>query len=238
VIDIGEDEVHVWLVPLEQPDHVKEEMESFLDDGERERRGRYVHDVHRDRFCVGRGLLRILLGDYTGRSPEQVRFSYGENGKPVLADGPAMAFNMSHSGAWGLLGVTRAAAVGVDIEAIRSVPEFEDIARAHFAPGEVDALTRLPGDRRQDGFFACWTRKEAFVKMTGEGLAMALDQFEVSVDPDGPAALRSVRGSVTDAQACALWSFRPVPGFWGAVAAQGRDLVMRQFRLDLNSRGY
>src|SRR6185295_8989510 len=79
--------------------------------------------------------------------------------------------------------------VGVDVERIR--PDFatRDVARRFFAPAEVAALEALPDADRAEAFFACWTRKEAYIKARGRGIALGFDRFEVSVAPGRPAAL-------------------------------------------------
>src|SRR5207245_857335 len=71
--------------------------------------------------------------------------------------------------------------VGIDVERVRSIPEMARIAQRFFAPAELESWNRMPDEKRPVGFFRCWTRKEAFLKATGEGLGRALDSFAVSL---------------------------------------------------------
>jgi len=231
---LEERDVHLWLLPLDLPPRSCEELTAALDLDERDRASRFHFDRDRRRFESGRGLLRFLLGGYTGTAPAAIRFEYGPQGRPCIAGALGTArveFNLSHSGGWALLGVTRGRAIGVDLEAARHIPELEDIARRHFAPAEMDSLLRLPPPRRTEGFFACWTRKEAYVKAIGGGLSVPLDRFEVSVDPGAPVGFRSIDGSAEAAANWSLWGFRPLVDYWAAVAVHGNGLTLQLMRL-------
>ena len=231
---LDEEDVHLWLLPLDAPPRPFGELAAALDPDERRRASRFHFARDRRRFEAGRGLLRFLIGSYTDTAPDAVRFGYGPQGKPFLlgvAGAASLGFNIAHSAGWALLGVTRGCAIGVDLEAVREVPELEDIARRNFAPGEMESLLRLSPARRTEGFLACWTRKEAYVKALGGGLSVPLERFEVSLDPDGSAELLSVDGSAAVAAVWSLWGFRPLAGFWGAVAVQGQNLNVRRVRL-------
>jgi 4'-phosphopantetheinyl transferase len=196
---LGAQDVHLWLLSLDSPPFPFEELAATLDRDERHRAARFHFDRDRRRFESGRGLLRHLMGRYTGTDPAALCFAYGPQGKPSLTGeaGPTrVEFNLSHSSGWALLGVTRGRAIGVDLKAARHVPELEDIARRTFAPAEANQVLHLPPVQRTEWFYACWTRKEAFVKAVGGGLSVALDRFEVSVDhPCAPAQFRSIDGS-------------------------------------------
>jgi 4'-phosphopantetheinyl transferase len=218
-------QVHLWLLPLQEAapprggDHA-----ATLAIQELERARRYRFPIDRDRFVRSRTLLRQILGAYVGVPPEGLVFDHGPAGKPSLvADGAgsAVEFNLSHSGGYAVLGVTRGHAIGVDVEVLRPVPDFEQIARSQFKPSEVDQLLALPPDRRLAGFFAGWTRKEAYSKAIGAGLSLALDHFEVSLDPDSPALIRSVGGSMAASASWSLWGFEAYEGVWVAVVVEG-----------------
>jgi 4'-phosphopantetheinyl transferase len=117
--------------------------------------------------------------------------------------------------------VTRAREVGVDVEWLRPVPDAEQIAARYFAPGENDLLRALPPGTRLQAFFNCWTRKEAYVKALGNGLAQALDAFEVSLVPGEPAGLIRVHGETHEAARWSIQALQPATGCVGAVAAEG-----------------
>lgn len=231
-------DVHLWLLSLDQPAWPAQAIADCLDRQEMERAARFHFDEHRRRFIAGRGQLRLLLAGYLEVAPRDVRFRYGEQGKPFLDpchDGPGgrarLHFNLSHSESAALLGVTGDAEIGVDIEAVRAMLDAGDVARDNFSPPEVGVWERLTEEVRQDGFFACWSRKEAVVKAMGGGLSIPLDSFQVTLDPDAPARLLSIDGEPAAPQRWTLWGERVMPGYWGAVAAKAPALEIRRFCL-------
>lgn len=219
------DDVHVWRIALDQaPAHVAR-VAVLLSPDERARAVRLCAGRIRSRFIVGRGALRTILGAYVGMPPGQLQFRYGQWGKPDLVDdqtGEApVRFNVAHSHGLGLYAFTRDRRIGVDVEWLRSVHDANRIARRFFSPREQAALDSLPESDRLTAFFCCWTRKEAFIKATGEGLARPLSGFDVSVGPGAPARLLGVDGRP---EAIAQWSLAdlaPAPGYVGALAVEG-----------------
>src|SRR5262249_41616868 len=160
--------------------------------------------------------LRMTLADCLCCQPAGLRFGYGSHGKPFLPD-IDLRFNLSHSGGWAALAVARGHEVGIDIEQIRADRATDDLAQRFFSPREWAALRALPEAERCAAFFRCWTRKEAFIKLIGEGLSFPLDEFDVTLRPDEPPALLSVRG---DARAATRWTmheFASPPGFAAAL---------------------
>jgi 4'-phosphopantetheinyl transferase len=69
-------------------------------------------------------------------------------------------------------------------------------------------------------FFACWTRKEAYLKALGDGLAVPLDQFSVSVAPGEPARLLGVAGKPGEAARWSMLELRPSPGYVAALVVE------------------
>lgn len=219
-------DIHVWRAQLDLGAARLQGLFRSLSADERSRAERFRAPRDRDRYIAGRGLLRAVLARYLWAHPAELHFRYGLHGKPALAreaGRSALRFNVSHSEGLALLAVTRGREVGVDVERLR--PDIEDgIARRFFSPGEVARLGALPAGQRQAAFFACWTRKEAFVKARGEGLGLGLDTFDVTLAPEEPAALLRLDG---DAGAPGRWSLQhldPGPGYVGALAVEGRGL--------------
>lgn len=180
------DELHVWRVGLELGRERTAAMHELLSLDERERAARFRFDRDRDRYVAGRGLLRCLLGAYTGREPAAIAFSYGPYGKPSLQDA-ALHFNLSNSGAVALIALSASAELGVDLELAREDFSREHIAERFFSPAEVRDLRALAPEEQPTAFLRCWTRKEAFIKARGDGLSLALDSFDVTLQPGQPA---------------------------------------------------
>ncbi|HEY6434318.1 MAG TPA: 4'-phosphopantetheinyl transferase superfamily protein [Acetobacteraceae bacterium] len=209
------DTVHLWTFPLYrgEADHV------LLSAEETQRANRFHFDVHRDRFIAGRAQLRRILGNYLGTSPQQITLTYSPSGKPAIRAPVPLAFNLSHSGNLAALAVARFE-IGVDIEQIRTIDR--DIAQRFFAGDEVATLFGLPDEQWNEAFFSCWTRKEAYLKATGDGLLVALDSFSVSLTPGKPAELLRVKSQPQEPAHWQFASFVPAPGFMGAIAARQR----------------
>jgi 4'-phosphopantetheinyl transferase len=140
-----------------------------------------------------------------------------------------LGFNLSHTADQALVAVANTEIVGVDIEEQREVQDLEHMAASHFAKAELDEWRALPVDRQIEGFFAAWTRKEAYVKACGAGLSMPLPSFEVALHPDLAPALRTIGGSRVEALGWTLWSQRPTHSTWAAVAVGVRDARIRTF---------
>jgi 4'-phosphopantetheinyl transferase len=221
--DLAPGTIHVWLAHLEDAQRGPLVSSSVMSEDEQARARRFVFDRDRRRFSAARVLLRTVLASYVGADPADLRFDTNGQGKPSLAGGrPAPAFNLSHSQDVAVIAVSRAGEVGIDIEAIRPMEDAEAIAGRFFAPAEADRLRAVHPELRDEAFFACWTRKEAFVKAIGEGLSHPLDSFEVTLAPGGPARLLRVGGHPPDPASWTLAALPAVPGYAGALVVRGR----------------
>ena len=180
-IDNGE--VHVWRARLDRAPGDVERLAALLSADELDRAARFKFERDRGRYVVGRGLLRTLLARYVGWSPSALEFEYGEFSKPRLA-GPGPAFNLSRTWDWvALYAVCDEGELGIDVELDEADYSREAIAERFFSPAEVEVLRSLPRDQQSRAFLTCWTRKEAFIKARGDGLSLALDSFDVTLDP-------------------------------------------------------
>jgi 4'-phosphopantetheinyl transferase len=219
--------VDVWFGSLDAPDPVLRQLRRTLSADELERAGRFYFARDRDRFVVGRGLLRALLGDYTGTAPAELQFDYSPYGKPRLRDPNGVSFNVSHSENRAVFAFTRGAAVGVDIEVLDSKPSDALVARQFFSPIEVRELLELPPDARPRAFLTCWTRKEAFIKARGEGLSLPLQDFDVTLTPGVPPKLRRTDWHPTEPSEWLLFDLSErCPGCIAALAVRAEEAVV------------
>ena len=109
------------------------------------------------------------------------------------------------------------------MEQVRRDFDLETIARRFFSPHEQRQLETLSAEEKPDAFFRCWTRKEAYIKATGDGLSLLLSQFDVSLDAGEKNALLATR---PDGSEVGCWLLREVPGGLGYAAAlcvRGQD---------------
>ena len=174
--------VDVWSLSLRDSDVDNR----FLSPDEQRRARRFHFDRDRNRFTLCRSWLRMVLGGYLGIDPATVRFEYGDRGKPSVAvdqNSNSLQFNLAHSGDFGLLGVAVGRRVGVDLEQIDRLRDQIQIAERYFSRREAEDLRALPAALQREGFAACWTRKEAFIKALGLGLSLPLSDFSIAVHP-------------------------------------------------------
>jgi 4'-phosphopantetheinyl transferase len=240
-VELPAGEVHIWTVNLDPPADRVEALGRSLSPDEWERANRFRFDRHRRQYVVGRGALRSLLAGYMGTRPELVRFTYGPRGKPFLdasfslspgtgeragerGDGiNDLFFNLSNSDEMAFVGFVRGREIGVDIEYLKPMPDCEQIAERFFSESERAVLRGIPKENKEEAFFNCWTRKEAYLKAVGEGLAAPLDSFDVTLAPGEPPRMLTLRG---DAEAASRWwleHFRISPEHIGALALERRE---------------
>lgn len=168
--------VEVWRVHLDRPDHALAAWFDALPPAEQERARRFRANEAGLRFVAGRAVLRHLLGGRLHIPPPKVPLVVDERGKPHLAEGtlPRWYFNLSHSGGLVLVALAESGPVGVDVETVRPLDHWRALAVRSFSPAEVRELESVTAAERTPAFFATWTRREAFLKATGAGLAGTL----------------------------------------------------------------
>lgn len=181
---LTEKAIDVWLIPLIQPENSYASLTDLLSSSEQERAARFKFDVHRRRFVVAHAALRSILARYLKTSPANLQFVDNVNGKPKLAAEHAESgarFNLSHSFDSALLAVTQSREIGIDVELVKEDYAFDEVAVRFFTPRELAAFRALPVHLQRQGFFKCWTSKEAFLKAKGTGLSGKLDEVEITL---------------------------------------------------------
>jgi 4'-phosphopantetheinyl transferase len=211
--------VHVWRASLEAGESEVAAHEALLDEPERARARRFHFERDRRRFTLARGLLRKLAGRYLDLEPAEIQFALGPHGKPLLAaPDQTLRFNLSHSGAQALFVFAPAREVGIDLEAgARLGDDWSGLARRIFSAREQAELAALPPERRRDAFLNGWTRKEAYLKATGQGLVNGLQQIEVTLDSTRPPAFRSPELTAK----WTMFDLREVAGVAAALVVEG-----------------
>lgn len=227
--DLMHKQVDLWCARLDVATEVVEELYSFLSPHEKVRADRFHFARDRSRFVVSRGALRELLGGYLKIAPASVELANDEKRKPFVQAGPHLSsqapvrFNASHSESLAVFAFSRELELGVDIEYIHRDIDFAAISERHFAPEERVELNQLASDARREAFFRVWTRKEAYLKATGDGLRTSLGSFTVSLETSpGPILL-----TINDLTVSTMYSFAPAADYAGAVVAEGTGHDLR-----------
>jgi 4'-phosphopantetheinyl transferase len=191
-------EVEVWWGRIEQ---VRDEFTEHLDAVERERYAAYVRAEDRARFLLGCTITKRLLAARLSLPVTSIRLdrTCPECGKPhgkVRVDGAELS--VTHSGE--LVGVAVSdRPVGLDVEKVDPGIDVDGLARISLADEEIAVLAEYDAIARATAFTTYWTRKEAIVKATGDGLRTDLRTVtgppagfqlrDLDVDPGYVAAL-------------------------------------------------
>lgn len=204
-IRLEEHDVHIWCASLDRFREHRSQLDAALSADERLRASRFHFPEDRDRFMTSRGILRMLLGRYLQRNAESIAFSVGRFGKPIIArpEGLGLSFSASRSGGLAVYAMTCTGPLGVDVERHSEIPDLEAIAARYFALDDLRRLMAVRRDRRREECFACWTRMEALVKASGEGIGGG-------------------RGTCPSSE-WQLHTVRPAAGYVAAVACRHED---------------
>lgn len=233
-LKLKNNEVHVWKTSLEPLTEDIEHLQRILSDEECERAKRFYFEKDRRRWVVAHAYLRIVLGRYLDMHPDQLRFITNEYGKPSLLYPPSGArlhFNLSHSGELALYAFAYDRQVGIDIEYMRADLNLSELVTHHFSAYERSAFSALPQTLQTEAFYLCWARKEAYIKARGKGLAIPLDQFDVSLVPGEPAALLHSREEPEINKRWVLHALSPQVRYAAALVVEGFDCQLRCWQL-------
>lgn len=221
--------VHAWTIDLRLSEQTAGELAALLSPDEVDVAERLHFERDRNRYRCTRGALRTLLAGYLKSPPQAIEFAYGPVGKPELAGGEGLHFNVSHSRDLAVIAVARSR-VGVDVERLEPKPSLPRLVERLFSLEDAEQWRRLPPAEQTAAFYRSWTWKEAYLKATGRGFASSLDGFTLRLAPEGPiAAPAAWRG----AEETAPWSFGhfiPAEGFLAALALEGEELQLSRRR--------
>jgi 4'-phosphopantetheinyl transferase len=187
-------EIQVWWTSLRGAEPQIEGLRRILDESERERADRFRIAAARRRFIGARAFLRSILGRAVGVDPENIAFSYGRYGKPLLAGG-GPCFNATDSGDVVVVALA-SDEIGVDVEIVRPLNRLERLARRICTRLEIEALEKMSQADRNDALLRLWTCKEAGLKAIGAGLSGGMRNVEVALEAGRPPRLRRLCGEV------------------------------------------
>ncbi len=220
--DLTDRRVEVWCLANDVVSGSLGALRALLSPFERERASRFRFEKDHNAFITTRACLRLLLAGYTGTAPPRVEFGYGIKGKPSLLNEPQLKFNVSHTDFVTVLAFTLGCELGVDVEHIHPMENLLDIAGHFFSAPEAHELRTMPGAEQLRAFFLCWTRKEAYIKATGDGLSSSLSDFRVSLSPHEPARFIEFMNEPFSHQSWMLHDLNVGPNHAAAIAYRDR----------------
>ena len=196
--------VHIWYATLDSLRPRHSELHELLDPAERERSERFRFDTDRERFILGHGLLRSLLGKYLKRDGSLVRMARGTFGKPYL-ERKELRFSFSDTKDAILVAFANGSEIGADIETMHRVVDHDAVSEHYFTAPEIKAIREagavgsgsgspqgahslptaiadsfaLGKEASKRRFLELWTRKEAVLKASGVGIMDDLRSLRV-----------------------------------------------------------
>lgn len=222
-------EVHVWQGSLNVSTAQLTKFKSILSSDELARSDRFKFEIHRHRYIVSRGYLRLLLADLLGVAAKEICFGYGSRGKPEVT---GIWFNLSHAEDRVVYCFSPHYLVGIDLEYLLKEVDCDRLSSRFFTPSEARLIQSMEGKEKQKAFFQLWTAKEAYLKATGEGLVGGLDKVEIGIDK-GESQIKAIANNKIAAQSWQLNCFEIEKDFIATVAVRGDgDLTIRQHKLN------
>jgi len=214
--------VIVWIAHVSKTHDSLTLLEPCLDDRDRERAARFRFHEDRARFVLGRGLLRKCLGHYLHQTPEIIELATTDRGRPFFPQDETVQFSISHTHDLVAVALTTGARVGIDLEYMQPPSDLPELAKRIFSEDDLQIFQALPDHEAPVAFFRAWTRKEAYLKACGEGIAEGLRQISVSLGPEKTSSVKDDR----DESAARTWRLLalPVPSdYMGSLACDDAD---------------
>jgi len=193
--------------------------EQSLGSSELARAAKFRFAKDRRTYLARHGILRQILAEYLATRPGEICFAYDAQGKPRLhpsSNDIDLRFSLSRSAHVAVVAIVRHCEVGVDVEMVRDLPDWQLVAGWAFSQRELNVLGNVPAEQRPFAFFQGWTRKEAVLKCRGDGISSGTRHAEVYLDASDSPCLdgRNLQP---------FWDLRefvPEPGFAAAVAIE------------------
>jgi 4'-phosphopantetheinyl transferase len=173
--------IALWWARLEATDSELARLSAWLSPAEHARAARFGRDFLRQRYIIGRALLRSLLGNALGLAPNAVPIVRGAHGRPQLDGIKGIDFNVSHTQDMSLVGIARGARIGVDIERADREVNADGLSRKFLAVQERATLDPHDAGQRRSRFLRYWTCKEAMSKATGDGISAPFRTMELEL---------------------------------------------------------
>jgi 4'-phosphopantetheinyl transferase len=181
-LELNENEIHIWNIDLDQVRNSTSAVIKLLNEEEIIRANKFHFEADKERFICSRGILKLLINAYIKIPLTNISFIKNNFGKPELSkmqNSIQLNFNVSHSKNIFCFAFSIKEQVGIDIEIVKPISDYMQISERYFSKSEIEQLKSLSEKDRLEGFYSCWTGKEAVIKLLGKGLSFPLKDFDV-----------------------------------------------------------
>jgi 4'-phosphopantetheinyl transferase len=213
-----DNEIHLWFKDLKQSEQEYRRYRKILNIEELKRLEQFFFEKDKRRFLVARGYMKEVIGKYLEIDPHDIVFTTTIYGKPQLIDSinQGVQFSLAHSHELAVLAITKSK-VGVDIEYIHREINYQNIAKNFFSKSEYQIFTSLTEAQKKEGFYKCWTMKEAIRKVYGDEKILNLPDIEVLFTPGEKPRIIGIENDNDEAKKWILKSFTLLESYICAV---------------------
>ena len=174
-IALSKTEIQIFHLSVNLHREQLESYENILQPEELARTSSFFKREDRERFVIGRGVLKHLSGLYLNSFPQLIEIVSDQNKKPIIKGCENLHFNVSHSKNYIVFAFSHYE-IGIDVEYINDEFDYKPIAKECFTKNEIQYLEE--SDKPVKEFFKLWTRKEALLKATGKGLSDDMNKID------------------------------------------------------------
>jgi len=172
--------VEIWHIPTIPDTSIIDHLKSMLSADEQLRAQQMRIAAQRNTYITSHVAVREIIAKHLDIPAHAVELLIDEHGKPYIQGSKPLFFNLSHTGQYALLGLSRHCAIGIDIETIDQQRNCLAIAKRFFSTNEYDWLRRKNPEALMTRFHQLWCHKEAYLKAKGTGLRGGLSSFTLS----------------------------------------------------------
>lgn len=223
-LDMNQADIHIWKVCIDKYLSESSQYLNIISQDELERSARFCAHKDQASYVTSRGILRKILSRYLLIAPNKIKFNYNNYGKPYLCPTNKIndiTFNVSHSGSLVLYVVARNRDVGIDVEEMCHVDNYEKISEMLFSHEENTKLKHYAPHERLEAFYKCWTSKEAIAKAIGQGLSYPLHTLSVSLDPSKTSDTIKIDDNLLNSKKWHLFTINPEPNYKASFSFNG-----------------
>lgn len=172
---LGKHDVHIWKMyrSATDQDHLVEKHSCILSPEEIDHSNSFKFRTDQIEYQLTRIMLRLVLSNYSERTPEQWRFVRNKFGRPELNRNlsvTGLRFNLTKTRNLALCAVTLNREIGVDAEYIDFSIDLKEIADSILTP--VEKKHWLENNMDEANAYTYWVLKEAYSKARGKGLSI------------------------------------------------------------------